>query len=279
MIVYFNEKFIRKEDVHISPDDRGFLLGDGTYEVVRIYRGRPFRIEEHLKRLANSLRQIHLGFPDLDRMDPVTDELIRQNRLENADAALYVHITRGVAPRRHPFPEPGTPPTVYASVYPVIPPVEKWENGVKAILVPDLRWGRCDIKSVSLLANVLAAQQAAEQDAEEAVFVREGIVTEGTHTNVAAVMEGMVWTHPVANHILNGITREVTRELCGELRIPFREEPVPEARFKKADEIMLLGTTTEIMPIVRLDDRPVGTGTPGPITKQLQQAFFRLTRS
>ena len=196
MIVYFNGEYMPKEEVRISPDDRGFLLADGTYEVVRIYGGRPFRLPNHLRRFANSLGQIRIDFPDTGVFEAVTGELIRRNGLDREEASLYIQVTRGVGPRRHPFPESGTPPTVYAAVTPVVPPAENWEKGVKVILAPDIRWLRCDIKSISLLANVLAAQQAREQKAEEALFVRNGVVTEGTHTNVCAVSGGTVRTHP-----------------------------------------------------------------------------------
>jgi len=278
MIVYFNGEFMPKEDVRISPDDRGFLLADGTYEVIRIYRGRPFRLEDHLDRFANSLEQIRLDFSDLRTLSGVTGELIRRNSLENGEASLYIQITRGVGPRRHPFPEPGTPPTVYACVSAVVPPVAKWRTGIKAILVPDTRWSRCDIKSVSLLANVLAAQQAKEINAEEAIFVRNGLVTEGTHTNVCAVFDEKVRTHPAGTAILDGITREVVREICTELDIPFMERPVSDTQFVEADEAFLLGTTTEIMPVVQIGSTPVGPGSPGPLTRRLQDAFFRKTR-
>jgi len=279
MIVYFNGRFIEKEEVRISPDDRGFLFADGTYEVVRIYRGKPFRLQDHLSRFANSLAQIGLSLPDLSDLNAVTDGLIRKNGMEEAEAALYLQVTRGAAPRHHPFPDPGTPPTVYAAVSPVAPPHRKWADGVKAILLPDLRWGRCDIKSISLLANVLAAQRAKEAGAEEAIFLRDGVVTEGSHTNVAAAFGTSLWTHPVGTSILDGITRDVVLGLCSELAIPVVEEPIPENRFRRSDEIMILGTSTEIMPVVRLDDAPVGTGKPGPLAGRLQKAFFNLTRS
>jgi len=278
MIVYYNGEYMSKENVRISPDDRGFLFADGTYEVVRIYEGKPFRVANHLKRFANSLSQMRLEFPDTGVFEAVTRELIRRNDLDREEASLYIQITRGVGPRRHPFPEPSTLPTVYASVSPVTPPVAEWKRGVKAILVPDTRWLRCDIKSISLLASVLAAQQARELGAEEAIFVRDGLVTEGTHTNVCAVSGGTVRTHPAGVTILDGITREVVAEICAENGIPFEERPITESEFRRADEAFLLGTTTEIMPVVRIDGNPVGNGTPGPLTRRLQEAFFLKTR-
>jgi D-alanine transaminase len=278
MIVYFNGEYMPKDEVRISPDDRGFLLADGTYEVVRIYDGKPFCLPNHLRRFANSLGKIHIEFPDTGVFEAVTGELIRRNGMGRAEASLYIQITRGEGPRRHPFPEPGTKPTVYAAVTPVVPPAEKWESGVKVVLTPDIRWLRCDIKSISLLANVLAAQQAREQKAEEAVFVRDGVITEGTHTNVCSVSGGRVLTHPAGRLILDGITLEVVREICGETSIAFEERPFTEAELMAADEVFLLGTTTEIMPVVQIGPMKVGSGSPGLLTRRLQRAFFMKTR-
>ena len=279
MIVFFNGHFLEKPKVRISPDDRGFLFGDGTYEVIRIYHGRPFRLEAHLRRFRHSLESIRLDFTDLEIFKSVADDLIRKNGFENDESSLYIQITRGVTVRRHPFPDLGTPPTVYACVNPASPLTTKWEKGVKIILLPDIRWKRCDIKSVSLLANVMSNQAAKEQEAEEAVFIRKGMITEGTHTNVAAVLEGTLVTHPVGEAILNGITREVVLELCQRLDIPYREKPIPVNGFRSADEIMILGTTTEIMPVIQVDDWTIGKGSPGPVVRKLQAAFDEMTRS
>jgi D-alanine transaminase len=278
MIVYFSGRYMEKSEVRVDPEDRGFMLADGTYEFVRIYGGKPFRLREHLRRFTNSLTQIRMAPPAGADFEEITAELLRRNGMENAESALYLQITRGAAPRRHPFPDPAVPPTVYASLVPVTPPEEKWRNGVAAITVPDLRWGRCDIKSIGLLPNVLAAQQAAEAGAEEAVFVRDGVITEGTHTNVAAVFAGSVRTHPTGTAILDGITREVTRECCADEGIGFVEEPVSETGFRSADEIFIMGSSTELMPVVRLDGKPVGNGKPGPVIRRLQSSFFRRTR-
>jgi D-alanine transaminase len=273
LIVYFNGRFVPKEDVRISPDDRGFLFADGAYEVLRSYGGRLFRAEEHFRRMDRSLRELRIAGPDEESLRHIAGEVIRRNTLGDADAALYVQITRGVALRRHAFPDEGTPPTVYVSVSPFRPSRDRWESGVKVILVPDIRWVRCDIKSVALLPNVLASQRAKESNAEEAVFVRDGVVTEGSHTNFCAVFDGRLVTHPRTNHILAGITRGVVRDLCGALDIPFRESPIREKELRKASELMILGTTTEIMPVVQVDNWRVGDGKPGPVTTKLQQAF------
>ena len=273
MTVYFNGRFMPKEDVKISPDDRGFLFGDGVYEVIRAYKGRLFRAEAHFKRLERSLRELHIDGVDVKELGDVAGQLLQLNHLEHEDAKLYIQVTRGAAPRQHCFPAAGTPPTVYAYVSAFQPPVQKWEHGVRVILVPDVRWARCDIKSVALLPNILACQQAKESGAEEAVFVRNGVVTEGSHTSFCAVFDGELITHPKTNYVLTGTMREIVLELCGQLGIPFREFPIFERDLKKADEIMILGTTSEIMPVVQVDDWTVGSGEPGPIARRLQQAY------
>jgi D-alanine transaminase len=276
MIVYFNDQFLPKEDVHVSPDDRGFLFADGVYEVVRSYNGKLFRLPEHMQRLENSLRGLRIIVPDIGKLQHVAAQLIQRNDLAHTDAALYVQITRGVAPRKHAFPPSDTPPTIYASAKPFLASPERAENGVRTILIPDIRWSRCDIKSVALLPNVLASQQAHESGAYEAVFVRDGFITEGSHANFAAVLNGQLTTHPKTNHILPGITREIALDLCRDLDLPYRESPISEERLREADELLLLGTTTEIMPVVQVDDWQVGDGQPGPITRTLQRAFRAL---
>ena len=276
MIVYFAGEFLPKEDVRISPDDRGFLFADGAYEVIRSYNGKLFRLTAHLLRLENSLRAIHVNAPDTKELQDAAVQLIERNDLSRGDAALYVQVTRGVAPRKHAFPPSNTPATVYMSASPFRALPEQVEHGVRVILVPDIRWLRCDIKSVALLPNVLASQQAKENGAYEAVFVRDGIVTEGSHTNLAAVFDGQLITHPKTNHILPGITREVVLALCQELDLPCSESPISAMKLGEADELMLLGTTTEVMPVVQVDDWQVGTGQPGPVTRTLQQAFRQL---
>jgi len=273
MIVYFNGRFGPKEDVKVSPDDRGFLFADGAYEVILSYRGRLFRTEDHLERMARSLREIRIEGPGKENLREIAEGLVRHNDVSDEDALLYIQVTRGVAPRKHSFPDKPTPPTVYACVSPFQAPQEKREHGVRVILVPDIRWARCDIKSLALLPNVLASQQAKESGAEEAVFVRDGALTEGAHTSFCAVFGGQLTTHPKSNHILSGITRAVVLELCGELGIPTMERPIWESELDRADEAMILSTTFEVMPVVQANDRKIGDGKPGPVTAKLQRAF------
>jgi D-alanine transaminase len=277
MIVYFNGDFIPKDQVRLSPDDRGFLFADGVYEVIRYYNGKPFKADEHLRRLERSLTEIRIAGVDIEPLAEIAERLLQKNDLETRDATVYIQITRGTAPRKHAFPDNAVSPTVYLSAAPFQRDREKEERGVKVILVPDIRWSRCDIKSVALLPNALAAQQAKERGAEEAIFVRDGVVTEGSHSNFAAVFDGRVMTHPKTNHILGGITRDVTLDLCRRLGIPVGEFPVFERELTRADEMMLMSTTAEVMPIVQVNDWQVRGGKPGAITRRLQQAFREVT--
>jgi D-alanine transaminase len=276
VIAYFDGQFLPKEDVRVSPDDRGFLFGDGAYEVIRSYGGRLFRAEEHFERLQRSLKALRIEGASVERLSDIAGDLIQRNDLGTADAALYVQVTRGVAPRKHAFPDRETEPTVYVSITPFQPHRQRWKLGIKIILVPDRRWTRCDIKAVTLLPNVLASQQAKEAGAAEAVFVRDGVITEGSHTNFCAVFEGQLVTHPRTHHILAGVTREVVLELCEKLGIPYQESVIHQERLKEASELMILGTTTQVMPVVQVDDWQVGDGKPGPVTRRLQRAFAEL---
>ena len=273
MTVYFNGRYMSKDEVRISPDDRGWLFGDGVYEVIRTYNRRLFRLESHLARLSRSLKELRLPFDKVEGLGTVCAELLARNTVPTDEASIYLQITRGAAPRYHGFPAPGTPPTVYACVQPLKADLEGQQKGIKAILVSDNRWGRCDVKSVALLANVLAFQRALDEGAQEAVFVRDGLVTEGSHSNAFAVVDGVVRTAPLGGLVLPGVTREVVLEVCTAEGVRVDQGPLPEAAFIGAQEAFVTGTGAEIMPIVKLGDRPVGDGKPGPVTKRLQRAF------
>ena len=278
MIVYFNGNFMPKEEVTISPDDRGFVFGGGVYEVISIYNGKLFKAKEHFIRLRRSLKETRINFQEVEKLEGVAERLIRDNKVENAGALIYIQITRGIAIRKHSFPSKEVTPTVYACTLEFHLPQEKIEEGVKVILTPDIRWGRCDIKTIALLPNVLANQLAIENDAEDAILVRDGFVTEGSHNSFCAVFNGELFTHPKDNCILPGITRDIISDLCGKLNIQFREVPILENDLKKADECMLAGTGCEVIPVVQVDDWKGGDGKPGPLTKRFQQQFRRVTR-
>lgn len=277
-IVYFNDRFLPKKEVRISPDDRGFLFADGVYEVILSYGGKLFKPEEHIKRMERGLQELRINCPETENLKEIAETLIQENNFGNTDAKVYIQITRGVAPRTHAFPDPNVSPTIYAATSAFQLSQEKWEYGAKIILRPDIRWTRCNIKSVGLLPNTLAFQQAKEQGADEAVFVRDGVITEGAHTNFCAVFHGEIITFPKSNYILAGITRDVVLELCHDLSIPVKEFPIFERDLTKAEECMIIGTTTEIMPVVQVNDWKVGDGKPGPLTTTLQRAFRELVR-
>lgn len=277
MLVYLNGKYLPKDDAAVSVDDRGFLFADGVYEVVRSYRGRLFEFEAHARRMQNGLQTLRITVPESFGLAEIARELLRQNALENSEATIYCHITRGVAPARmHAFPTTPVTPTVYVAASPFTPPLEKRQKGISAVTTPDIRWSRCDLKTVGLLANCLARQQAIESGADEALFVRDGVALEGSSCNLFVVKDGMVITNPKTNYILPGITRQVVLHLCRALGIDAREAPLFLDLLVSADEVFATHTTGEVVPIVRIDGRAVAGGTPGPITRKLQVAFTDL---
>ena len=277
-IVYLNGNFILKNEAFVSPEDRGFNFADGIYEVIKYYGGKPFRYADHMDRLRRSLREISIDFDDLDQFEAVFQMLLEQNGLANQEAGVYLQVTRGSHTRIHQFPE-NIKPTVYATVFPFSSKWDQLENGVKVITTEDIRWLRCDIKSISLLPNVLAAEKAHEQDAAEAIFIRNGIVTEGSHSSFMAVKNGVVYTHPDSNLILPGITKIVIREICKTNNIPLVEEGIPASELASVDEMMIIGTGSEVTPVVQMDESLVGNGKPGPVTLFIQKKFFEQIES
>ncbi len=275
--IYLNGKLIPKTEAVISPEDRGFNFADGIYEVIKYYGGKPFRYPDHLERLKRSLREVRIDFGGLDQLEGVFQSLLEQNGLANQEAGIYLQITRGSHTRIHRFPE-NTKPTVYATAFPFASKQDQLENGVKVITAEDIRWLRCDIKSISLLPNVLYAQKADEHDAAEAIFIRNGIVTEGTHSSFMAVKNGVVYTHPDSNLILPSITKIVIREICDQNNIQLVEEGIPASELANMDEMMIVGTGSEVTPVVQIDDALVGDGKPGPVTLFIQDKFFEQTQ-
>lgn len=274
-IAFVNGVFMPLAEAVVSVEDRGFQFADGVYEVLASYGGRPFAQESHLHRLEHSLKALHI---DLDLGAYGLEGIVREGMARSgfAETMVYIQITRGTAPRHHEFPAAGTQPTVVMTVKQLRrPAAERYEKGVKVVSTPDLRWKRCDIKSTSLLANILAKQQAAEAGAFEALLVDgQGRVTEGSSTSVFCVRQGALWTSPGGPHILPSITRGIVLELARELKLPVREEFCTLEQYQQADEVFLAGTTTEAMPVVRIDEHQVADGKPGPLTRQLRQAFL-----
>jgi D-alanine transaminase len=278
MIVYLDKNYLSVEDTHISPFDRGFLFSDGVYESIRTYNKKLFRYVDHLERLKRSLAELKIDFVDFDLIEKIIYTVIEKNKIKN-EALVYLQITRGSAfPRTHKFPIIKTNPTVFISATDLKSKKSELNNGIKVILQEDLRWLRCDIKSTSLLPVVLANQKAFEAGAEEAILVRNGLITEGTHTNFFAVKDGSVFTAPLSNLILDGITRKVVLELCHQLKIKVNEEHINKNELKNYKEFFITSTTKEITPVVQIDDWELNSKSSRVITKRLQLTFNDLTK-
>ncbi len=273
--VYLNGEYLPRARALIPADDRGFIFGDGIYEGVRSIDGKMFEWDAHAERMVSGLNglRIEFGAKRVAELKGVCERLVRDNGIAEGDAFLYLQVTRGSAPRTHHFPPVGTPATVYVVATRLLIPRELREKGAKAVTYPDLRWQRCDWKTVNLLGSVLARQVAVENGAYEAVLLRDGIVTEGAATNVFGVVDGVLRTHPLNQHILPGITRQVVVELIREHGFRLVETPMTEAELRSADELFLCGTSTDVTPIVVLDGRSVADGTPGAITTKLREAL------
>ncbi len=278
MQVYLNGEFIDHADAKVSVDDRGFLFADGVYEVIRVYDGRPFLMEPHVARMKEGLRALQIDTSCIQDLEQIAERLLRDNGITDGDATIYAQVSRGVAPRKHAFP-PDCTPTVYMAAKRFNNhPASYFTDGVPAITLPDNRWTRCDIKSIALLPNVLANQAAHAADAFEALFVKDGVVIEGSHSNLFAVLDGTLITYPKSNYILAGITRTLVIDLARELDIPCAEAPLFWERLGDVEEMFLSGTTTEVMPITKVDGRPVGNGRVGQVTRRLQEAYAQRAR-
>ena len=275
MIVALDGRFVPLEQARLSPLDRGFLFGDAIYEVVRFDRGRPYRLEEHLARMREGLDAIRIAATPAFFADAAR-RLLAENGLASSDAIVYAQVSRGAAPRTHVFPPPGTPPTIFAFARASDPPPAV--SGGRAILVPDERWGRCDIKTVLLLPNVLAAERAREAGAIEALLVREGVALEGTKANLFAVIGGVLRTAPNGPAILPGVTRGATLDAARALAIPVEERALAVEELYRASEVFLASTTLWTSSLVEIEGRRVGDGHPGPVAARLRerlQAEFR----
>ena len=275
-IAFVNGRFLPWEEATVSIDDRGFQFGDGVYEVIRTYRGTPFELAEHLGRLDRSATELSLIQP-YSRAQWV--QWIQQGLSQAGyqEAKVYIQITRGVAPRDHAFP-PDTVPTVVITIREFHPlALQIRQDGVSARTCEDLRWERCDIKSVNLLANVLAREEAKKAGVFEAILVKDGLVTEGSLSNVMAVQSGAIVTTPEGPRILSGVTRTVVLGLAKKESIPIEERFMSVNFLYAADEVFLTGTTLEVLGVVRVDAKTIGSGRPGPITKTLAARWALLT--
>lgn len=274
-VVYLNDKFLENDEAKISPNDRGFIFADGIYEVVKYYNGKAFRYNDHLIRLKRSLAEIGIDFSHVDKIESVFNELLTRNKMLEKHAGVYLQITRGTAQRVHYFPT-DVEPTVYAFAFDLPSFTQKIEHGIKVITQQDIRWLRCDIKSVSLLPNTMLYNNANKNGAGESILVRDGYITEATHSSVFAVKNGTVITRPLSNLILPGITRKVVLEICAANAIPFEEKLFTKDELLDMDEIFISGTGSEITPVVKVDDKIIGNKKPGEITRLIQKKFFEL---
>ncbi len=277
MIVYLNGEYLEHDRAKIDLHDRGFQFSDGVYEVVRTYNGKLFYLGEHLDRLRRSLNEIKIFNVDIEAFNKIISGLIWKNELSGKEFSIYIQVTRGILfPRRHSFSPPGTMPTIYAAAALLNIDRKQSQTGVKVIFDDDIRWLRCDIKTIGLLPNILAQQKAADAGAVEAVFVRENKITEGTHTNFFGVAGGKLFTAPSSNLILNGITRRIIINVARGLNIPIVEEYIDKNSLDNYNEFFITGTTTEIKPVIQLEDKIAGDGRPGEITRRIQKAFYKM---
>lgn len=277
LTVYLNGDFIPLDKAQVSVLDRGFLFGDGVYEVIPVYAGHPFRLHRHLQRLQRSLEKIRLPLSlDDDHWQAIIEQLLPN---KEQDFSVYIQITRGVTELRdHALPQ-SPQPTLFAMCSPI--PARQSGNGISATTVEDTRWLHCDIKAITLLANILLRQQAVEDGYAEAILVRDGLVTEGAASNVFIMLDGELMTPPKGCHLLPGITRDVILELAEANQITASERDIPFESLLKAEEIWLTSSTKEIMPVVELNGKPVGNGNgrPGPAWQRMHELYQAFKQS
>jgi len=271
-MVYLNGVFLPPEQATVSVLDRGFIFGDGVYELIPVYSRAPFRMDEHFGRLERSLAAVRIRNPySREKWRSEVLELVAKQPWD--DQGVYLQVTRGVAKRDHAFPD-NVEPTVFAMSNPLVnPPQELVDKGVRAVSAVDNRWLRCDIKSISLLGNVLARQVSADAGAAETILFRDGILTEASASNVFVAKNGLLLSPPKSNLILPGITYDVVVEIAQQLAIPIEFRDVREAEVRGADEVWLTSSSKEILAVVELDGKPVADGKPGPLFKRAWQGY------
>ena len=267
-----NDQIVKDEEVVIDKEDRGYQFGDGVYEVVKVYNGELFTAEEHINRFYASAEKIRITIPyTKDKLHQLIYRLVEANRVDTGH--VYFQITRGASPRNHIFPGDDVLPVLTGNTKENPRPVQNFENGVKATFVEDIRWLRCDIKSLNLLGAVLAKQEAHEKGCYEAILHRAETVTEGSASNIYGIKNGILYTHPADNFILNGITRQVILKCAAEIGLPVKEEAFTKAQLLLMDEAIVSSTTSEVTPIIDIDGTKIGNGTPGEWTRKLQAQF------
>ncbi len=278
--VYLNGEYLPLDKACVPVLDRGFIFGDGVYEVIPVYAGKAFRLQHHLQRLKNSMQAVRITNPHTDEeWNAIINEVVTRNN--DGDQSIYLQITRGVAHRDHRFPGDATPTVfVMSNLFDPVPK-QQLENGVNAITLDDIRWQYCSIKSIALLPNILLRQQAVEQGAAEAILLRNGEVTEGAASNVFIVKDGIIITPPKTDCLLPGITRDLVVEQAHEHGLTVKEANIKQTELETADEIWLTSSTKEILPVTKLNGQPVGGGKPGTVWQQvyaLYQAYKQTLR-
>ncbi len=271
-IIYLNGDFVPKSAAFMSVDERGTLFGDGVYEVLRFYAGRPLAVDLHLGRMRQSLSRIDLEPPeDFDRLPQIAGRLLEKNGLSNAK--VYWQVTRGSAPRNPAYPQ-GVPPTVLMIASPTDPlQLDAPVPTLTAVLALDERWANCWIKSLMLLPNIMAANAAHKAGCDSAILHRDGTVTEATNANIMIVKDGELWTHPADRWVLNGVTRQLVLGLARELRITVHEAVYTTDQLLDSDEALLTGTTIHVTAVTKIDGQTIGDGQPGPVTTRLHEAL------
>jgi D-alanine transaminase len=270
--VFLNGDYVKRSDAKVDIEDRGYQFGDGIYEVVRVYNGNAFTMDEHMERLYQSADKMKLSIPfERKEFTSIVFELIELNDVH--EGIVYIQVSRGIAPRQHHFPAKDTAGSVAAYTKEFKRPVKSMNVGVTTTLVEDIRWLRCDIKSLNLLGNILAKEEAASGGHFEAIQHRGETVTEGSSSNAFMVKDGVVYTHPATNLILNGITRRVIKDLADRNGVKFEEKTFTVDELLSADELFIASTTSEVMPVIKVDETVIGQGAPGPVTRKLQEWF------
>ncbi|MER2106130.1 MAG: D-amino-acid transaminase [Solibacillus sp.] len=268
----WNDRIVADSEVVVNKEDRGYQFGDGVYEVVKVYNGQLFTVEEHVERFYASAEKIRITIPyTKDKLYMLLNELVEKNEINTGH--IYFQITRGACPRNHIFPGDDVAPVLTGNAKENPRPVANFENGVKAIFDEDIRWLRCDIKSLNLLGAVLSKQKAHEANAYEAILHRGETITEGSSSNIYGVKDGVLYTHPANNLILNGITRQVILNCAAEIGMPVKEQPMTKTELLAMDEVIVSSTTSEVTPIIEIEGAKVGAGVPGEWTRKLQAQF------
>ncbi|AEB29413.1 D-alanine aminotransferase [Carnobacterium sp. 17-4] len=274
MKVIWNDKIVERSEVKIDMEDRGYQFADGIYDVVRAYNGKFFTLNEHVDRLFSSAEKIELDMPfTKDELKQLLSKLIEENGIDTGN--VYMQLTRGIGiPRNHTYTDPELVPPVFTATTTIVPrDQEKMDQGMTAFIVPDMRWLRCDIKSISLLGNIMAKHEAHKKGGDEAILHRDGIVTECSSSNVWMIKDDTIYTHPDGNLVLPGITKIMLLKVARKAGMLVKEEAFTIEDLKEADEVFASSTTMEAMPIISIDGNPVGHGKRGAVVEKLQQLY------